>query len=287
MRRVFAFDLDGTVATSDRLVPEATLASVASIHDLGDLVVFITGRRQVDMSTMQGQMLVADYVVLNNGAYIFKPNEGTELYHQRVCPQDSRPLIEACLASGYVLDVITDDEWYANVMTEGDVSYGAKIGRFPTIFSSVDQIDLDRVEGFMIAGAVDEMRELIRSRGLGLQCVPSEPRCADIMDARAGKWRALERICSVEGVDPGRVVAVGNYTNDIEMITRAGLGVAVADALPEVRAVADLVLGSAHDQNPVEELLARVGPGGPLASPSVHRAPDGAPVHTSTRRNER
>ena len=207
MRHLFAFDLDGTIATSDRLVPSETLASVGSIRDRGDVVVFVTGRRQVDMSTMRDQMQVADYVALNNGAYVFRPSDGEELCHRRVRPQDARPLIEECLASGHVLDVVTDNGWYATVMTEGDLSYGAKIGRFPTVFSSVDQIDLERVEGFMTVGAVEEMRELIRSHGLDLQCVPSEPRCADIMDARAGKWDALERICAREGISSDMVVA--------------------------------------------------------------------------------
>lgn len=259
MKRLFAFDLDGTISVSNRRIPSDTLASVDELRSQGNLVVFVTGRRQVDMLPMRDQVSHADYLALNNGAYVYRAgSQDNPLVHARVAPHDARILIGESLAADLILDVITDAEWYATRITEADRTYAEKIGHAPRLFSRVSEIDLTAIEGFMISHAVAEMRRIIERHGLALQCVESEPNCADIMDAGVGKWPALELICRAEGIDAAHVVAVGNYTNDIEMLERAGTGVAVADALPEVRAVADAVLTSRHDENPVAELMGRI-----------------------------
>jgi hydroxymethylpyrimidine pyrophosphatase-like HAD family hydrolase len=48
-------------------------------------------------------------------------------------------------------------------------------------------------------------------------------------------------MCELLGIDPRRSIAVGDYDNDVSMIKAAGLGIAVANAMPSVMAVADAV----------------------------------------------
>jgi hydroxymethylpyrimidine pyrophosphatase-like HAD family hydrolase len=56
--------------------------------------------------------------------------------------------------------------------------------------------------------------------------------------AEAFEWLRLER-----GIPASRVVAVGDQTNDLPMLALAGLAVAMGNAVPAVREVADLVIG--------------------------------------------
>jgi phosphoserine phosphatase len=58
---------------------------------------------------------------------------------------------------------------------------------------------------------------------------------------RAGKARALERFAAAAGVSLAQTVAIGDGANDIDMITRAGLGVAF-NAKPLVREAAEVSL---------------------------------------------
>ena len=51
-------------------------------------------------------------------------------------------------------------------------------------------------------------------------------------------------LCRVLGIEPGQVLALGDGTNDLDMITAAGVGVAMAHADPELIAGADCVTGS-------------------------------------------
>ena len=70
------------------------------------------------------------------------------------------------------------------------------------------------------------------------------------------KGTALSVILEMEGIDPHAVVAVGDAPNDKEMLELAGIGVAVSNAAPELKAVADAVVCS-NDQGAVRDCLER------------------------------
>ena len=57
------------------------------------------------------------------------------------------------------------------------------------------------------------------------------------------------------GLPRERIIAAGDYNNDIEMIQNAGIGVAVANALPEVKAAADYVTQRDNDHDAVVEIV--------------------------------
>lgn len=60
----------------------------------------------------------------------------------------------------------------------------------------------------------------------------------EVLPIGSGKHLCVKKVCEYFADDP-TVVAVGDYTNDIEMIRDADIGYAVENALPEVKAVAD------------------------------------------------
>jgi hydroxymethylpyrimidine pyrophosphatase-like HAD family hydrolase len=61
------------------------------------------------------------------------------------------------------------------------------------------------------------------------------------------------------GVAPAQVMAIGDSHNDLGMLRWAGLAVAMGNAAPEVRAVADQVVAD-HDHDGVAEALRRFVP---------------------------
>lgn len=72
----------------------------------------------------------------------------------------------------------------------------------------------------------------------------------------ATKGDALLALCRALGLAPACAVAFGDGTNDMTMIRSAGIGVAMANAEPEVLAVADLVAPS-NQEDGVAQVLSR------------------------------
>jgi hydroxymethylpyrimidine pyrophosphatase-like HAD family hydrolase len=64
----------------------------------------------------------------------------------------------------------------------------------------------------------------------------------EFTDASVSKSGALAWLCGRLGVAREQVVALGDGMNDVDMLAWAGLGVAVAEAAPPVRAAADIVV---------------------------------------------
>ncbi len=71
-----------------------------------------------------------------------------------------------------------------------------------------------------------------------IACYSPNPWGIDIVRRGVSKGQALARLAGEWGIDRSEVLAVGNAGNDLDMITWAGCGVAVANATPELRAAA-------------------------------------------------
>jgi N-acylneuraminate cytidylyltransferase len=114
----------------------------------------------------------------------------------------------------------------------------------------------DRGDGFGI--------ERLRAAGVPVLVLSKERN--PVVSARAEKLRvevlqgvddkapALRAWLDAHAISPAEVVYVGNDVNDLECMALAGCGVAVADAHPEVRRAADLVLAECGGRGAVRAI---------------------------------
>ena len=82
----------------------------------------------------------------------------------------------------------------------------------------------------------------------------------ELLPAGVTKWSAIRRLARQWGIGDETICAVGDDVNDIPMIRAAGLGVAMGNALPEVKAAADRIAPSHRTtgwQQVVEWLMER------------------------------
>lgn len=68
------------------------------------------------------------------------------------------------------------------------------------------------------------------------------------MHPEASKGAALKRLAESKGIMPSEIMAIGNYFNDITMLTFAGKGIAMDNSPDEVKAAADEVTLSNNEQ---------------------------------------
>jgi hydroxymethylpyrimidine pyrophosphatase-like HAD family hydrolase len=85
------------------------------------------------------------------------------------------------------------------------------------------------------------------------------PNNREVLVARAGKANAAKLLAARLGIDPAHVLAIGDQRNDIEMIRWAGIGVAMGNAVPALKAVANWITCS-NDEDGVAHALAHFIP---------------------------
>jgi len=89
-----------------------------------------------------------------------------------------------------------------------------------------------------------------------LSVLQSRPHFLEITDKRATKGQTLKWLAEREGIKQAEIIAFGDGHNDIDMISYAGLGVAVANARQAVIDAADLITASNNDDG-VAEVIER------------------------------
>ncbi|MDD3202634.1 MAG: HAD family hydrolase, partial [Pygmaiobacter massiliensis] len=77
----------------------------------------------------------------------------------------------------------------------------------------------------------------------------------DIMCADTTKWQGLQQLAALLKVPVQRIIAAGDFTNDLEMICGAGVGVAVRNALPAVKTAADYVTQNDNNHDAAAEVV--------------------------------
>ena len=101
-----------------------------------------------------------------------------------------------------------------------------------------------------------EFERLVASLGLhGVSYFVGWSAWLDIAPAGVDKAFGLAEVCRGLGIDAADVLAIGDGSNDIEMLRWAGRGVAVGDAPQHVRDAADAVTDAYADGGTVNELL--------------------------------
>jgi len=158
---------------------------------------------------------------------------------------------------------------FDGVFTDDRV-YVTEDGRESVACSRGDGLGIARLRehGVRVAVLSTESNPVVSARclKLGLHCRQG------IQD----KGAALRLLVAECGLDLQHVVFVGNDVNDLECLRLARMGVAVADARPEVRAIADWVLRSAGGRGAVRELCELVIAGSdPLPSLPERAVPAG------------
>jgi Cof subfamily protein (haloacid dehalogenase superfamily) len=77
----------------------------------------------------------------------------------------------------------------------------------------------------------------------------------EILDSRCSKSKGLNHLCGMYNIQREEVIAVGDNNNDLDMITWAGLGVAMKNGLNNVLREADYVTEKSNNENGVAEVI--------------------------------
>lgn len=254
-KKLIALDMDGTVLNDAGILTGEVIETIDSARRNNCIVCFVTGRRDIDIAPVYQQCKHVDYLIMNNGARIIDIRQEKVVLNRLMDSEAVKNLVIHCLNNNILMYVTAGLFWAVNIMTDGVRSYAKGLGREPSIYHSYKDLPLDRIDGLMVTNKGASVSEYIQEHNMPLYCLQSEPNCIDIIPEGAGKWEAISMLSQELNVEHRNVIAVGNYNNDIDMITKAGIGIAVSNALQEVKASADYITALDNNHNFLQEIL--------------------------------
>lgn len=248
--RLIATDLDGTILRSDhRTVSDRTKAAFAAAREAGLAVVAISGRQPYSIGAIVADTALDGLTIGSNGSVAVDLRERSILFEELIDVDAQRALATRMLEAFPNARVVSvrdgGNSYVAQHGYVGERDPGADTTRWLVTHREtfLDEV-LDAPSVKLVVrdpGATPE--ELLAvSRELAIPGVHPTISGAPFLEvARSGvsKASALARVAAGLGIDASEVIAFGDNTNDVEMLTWAGTGVAMANATAPALAAAD------------------------------------------------
>ena len=261
--RAIALDLDGTLTNHDKVVTPRTRQALLKAESKGAIIILASGRPTYGIVPVAECLELekrGGYILSYNGGNIVNAKTGEKLFSQFL-PDDVIPILyKYAREHGYALLGYAGNEIITEIPDDQYVKEESRINKM-----NIRQVDnlLDALEPhptkLLMTGDPTNMlkaeEELVEILGEKMDIFRSAPFFLELVPKGIDKAQSLLRLLSKINLTPADLMAFGDGYNDLSMLKLAGVGVAMANAAPEVRADADYVTLSNEEDGVAAALL--------------------------------
>lgn len=243
--RLLLFDLDGTLLQSDKTISKRTLSAIKRCREKGMMIGVSTSRSEQNCMIFLKE-LMPDILITSGGALVKKGEE--YIYKAEFSETETRNMIDmARTVCGEDCEITIDtaEAHYWNYKTDPkklDQSWGESIY---TDFNDFSECALK-----MCVEIFDENNAKVLAERLAqCDCIRfSDGYWYKFTKKNVTKENAITRFTQECGIGTESVIAFGDDFADIGMLKLCGLGVAMGNAIDEVKSRADIVAGSNDEE---------------------------------------
>lgn len=256
--RLLVSDLDGTLVDREKNLTPGTIAAVGRLRAAGLGFTVISARPMSGIRPLLDPLELDGDVAAFNGGIVFR-RDGTIVSHVTLPPDIARGVMAMVADAEVETWVFADDRWYAS---NGDGPHTQSERRSsaqePVVVTSFDAT-LDRADKLTFvsddAAALHALYEKVHARfGTRATVAQSQTYYLDVTALTANKGDGIAALAGALGVDLADTVAIGDQANDLPMLERAGLAIAMGNAPEAVKRAAHKTT-RANDQDGVAHAI--------------------------------
>lgn len=248
-----AIDLDGTLLNDGKEVAGQTARSLARAVERGVRVVIASARPPRSVRAIYHSLGLDTWQITYNGALIWDEPARVAVAHTPLGGSLVRTVIDSARQRFPEVLITCEilDRWHTD---REDQTYTTETGRLfpPDVIAPLDEFCNQPVTKLMFLGPPAMMALLTTALAVTfagqITIVRTDADLIQVTHPTANKGAALVKVAAHYGVRLANTMAIGDAANDIDMLRLAGVGVAVGNATPAVKAVADWVAPSNNDQ---------------------------------------
>lgn len=250
--KLLAFDMDGTILTSDKKITPATVAKLEELSKRGVYVVVSTGRGLAELSAYRKDFQFVHYGILISGGIVYDFQKSQAL---SICPVAEDlifKLIDAGIDEGAMIHLLTLND---SIAAQKDIEQMEKfhMGIYQKMFERIC-LRCDDFKGYVRDNPTKVLkvnlyhltpesrdRTVERMKNFDLQLVFAEGTSLEASPKNITKGSGLRELCNILKISVDECVAIGDGFNDFEILQTAGLSVAMGNARDEIKKIADFV----------------------------------------------
>jgi hypothetical protein len=245
-QHLIALDLDGTLLTDNKIISPRTKNTIAKAKEQGHIVVISTGRPFRASYDYYKELSLNTPIVNFNGAYVHHPLDSSwGTHHSPLELSTAQEIVRACFDFGVknVYAEVIDDVYVREI--DEDKKHIFEFGS-PKIFTGDLLNILNDHPTCLLIDAHDEHSAAIRQHLTDMHAEVIDHRkwgapwpIIEIVKSGLNKAVGLQKISSHYNIPKERIIAFGDEDNDFEMIEFAGHGIAMGNAIPELKSLAN------------------------------------------------
>ena len=230
--KMLALDLDGTLLRDNKTISQRTIRALKECQKKGLKIICATARGNLDGIVPEH---LFDGRVLKSGAVAYL---GDELVYNKIMNiDDLRPFLLAANHRGLFTAIQhSDGVHYANfnVTKKWNSITNYKIVDFSAITFDVDKI-------YVVTETPESVEFVKKHAPTEIHLFVSRDELTFLFHKDAIKSKATKAIAEHWGIKMSEIVAFGDDMVDVELLQNCGIGVAMGNALDEVKEVADYI----------------------------------------------
>ena len=257
--KLFVSDFDGTLGTAPDIIERETLEAINKYIKKGGKFVICTGRMFTAIKPICEKYGLKGLLISYQGATIDDLNTGKRILEGGIPPKRAVEIIRMLKGEG--VEVVAD----ANdvMFCENDTEYTefhkpfapvVKVKNLEDKILELDSIVLKLVatdEPEIILPLTKKYNEILKGEFI---CNNGSSRLLEVINPKYSKGESVKFLANYFNIPYSETLAIGDSTNDIELIKGDWHGVAVGDAVEELKAQADEVTVPYKDK-PVKVML--------------------------------
>lgn len=250
--RLLALDLDGTILTPELGISQRIMTAVAAARARGVPVIIATGRMYRSTVRYARMLDLPGPLICYQGGYIREMpaadgSPGALLLHRTMAADAARVAVAWSRGHGLDPHLNIGDRLLVGRGPGELPDYERMSGVGPEYVADLNAVE-EPVTKVLAVGVPGLPYEVLADARLAfaerLEVTVSHPEYLEFMPLGVTKSTGLAFLADRLGIPMSAVMACGDQANDLEMLRDVGLGVAMGDAPPEVRAAADAITGT-------------------------------------------
>ena len=248
MYKLLAIDMDGTLLNDEKKISLANYEAIQQARENGVKVVLASGRPLVGFKRYLEELnLVSeeDYAVAFNGALVQSSEGGEIISKTTLTLEDYKSLYKLSKELKVNIHALTE----TSVISPKDSEYTRREAEMNGISNEIIPVEdvtedttivkvmfIDKPE--LIDEIIQKIPEEVSSK---YTVVRSAPFFLEFLHKSVNKGAGVAALAKKLNIKQEEVICIGDAGNDIHMIKYAGLGVAMGNAFPEVKRIANFI----------------------------------------------
>ena len=237
--KIIFFDIDGTlVDMQTKQISAKTTEALQRLKENGTKICIATGRSPISLPKFDG--IDFDAYLTFNGSYCY--DQSGAIFSNPICTEDVQRIIRNAAGIGRPVSVATKGRLVANGYDEDLAEYYSFAHLELTVAADFEKAAQQEIYQVML-GCRETDYPAILDGVKGAKITAWWDRAVDIIPANGGKGMGIQKILDYYRLDKSEAMAFGDGNNDIEMLEAVGTGIAMENASPRLKAIADDICG--------------------------------------------